>query len=349
MELSMIQKKYILMIAATFIVFSVIGCGKKQEEQTKSSGVDTVAVQTAAVTKANITLTKVFAASLEGSEQANVMVKLAERITTLPVTVGITVKQGQIVATLDKAGATSQYYQLEAAFHNSAKDLERMRSLLKDGAIAQQMFDGAQTQYNIAKANFEAAKSMVEIAAPISGIITAVNAKVGETANPGMPLMVIAQVQSLKAIINVGEADVQYLTKGQKVMVYSDVKPEEMFMATISEISRSADVQSRSFEVKAVFPNTASKWLYPGMFCKVKATLQSKENVVLVPISAISAKEDKQIVFVVNNNTAQERVVSTGLTNGEQTEITSGLQEGEQIIITGAANVRQGSPVRIQK
>ncbi|MBI5727567.1 MAG: efflux RND transporter periplasmic adaptor subunit [Ignavibacteriales bacterium] len=342
--------KYFLAAVLTVCIIALAGCGKEKVEEIKqSTGIDTVAVQTSTITKSSFTLTKLFTATLEGAEQANVVAKLAERITTLPVTVGIAVKKGQVVATLDKAGASTQYFQAEAAFQNSAKDFERMRSLLKEGAIAQQMFDGVQTQYNIAKANFDAVKSMVEITAPIDGIVSSISVKVGDNANPMMPIMVIAKVSSLKAIINVGESDIAFLNTGQKVMLYSDIKPEEQFLAAISEISRSADIQSRSFEVKAVFPNTASKWLHPGMFCKVKATLQSKDNIVLVPVAALNMKDDKQFVYVVNNGKAEERAVTTGLTNGEQTEIVSGLQEGDVIITVGSANVQPGSPVRVQK
>ncbi len=109
---------------------------------------------------------------------------------------------------------------------NSSKDLERMKALYQEGAISQQMLDGVQTQYEVVKANYDAAKSTVELTAPLSGVVTAVNVNVGDLASSGMVLVVIAKTGNMKALFNAGENDVAGFYTGQPADVYSELNPD---------------------------------------------------------------------------------------------------------------------------
>jgi membrane fusion protein (multidrug efflux system) len=337
----------------TLVLFSLVligaGCkGKEQNVSQNVNGVDTIAVTIVPAAKADFIISKSFAASLEGEEQANVTAKLAERITAIKCKVGESVKAGQVLVTLDKSGSTSQYFQTEAALKNAAKDLDRMQALLKDGAISQQVFDGVQTQYTIAKANFEAAKSMIELTAPISGIITAVNGRIGDNANPMLPILTIAKIGSLKAIFNAGEADVAKLAIGKMVQITSDAKPSLLLRGSVMQIAKSADDQSRSFEVKALFANTPDAWLKPGMFCKVTVELENKKDAIKIPVSALITRGADTYAFVALNGKAVEHKVRTGLTDGTFTEITEGLSAGDAVITVGVNEVQNNSPLRVQ-
>ncbi len=101
-----------------------------------------------------------------------------------------------------------------------------MKILLKEGAVSQQAFDGAQTQYEVAKANFDAARSTVEITSPLSGVVTAINVNIGDLANPQMPMATIANIGRMKAKFNVGESDVPSFYVGQSAQIYSEMNPD---------------------------------------------------------------------------------------------------------------------------
>jgi len=126
--------------------------------------------------------------------------------------VGDYVKTGDVLFELDKSGAQSQFYQAQAVFLNAQKDFERMKNLFNEGAVSRQALDQAQTGYDVAKANFDAAKSTVEITSPISGVVTAINVNIGDLANPQMPLATVANIGRMKAKFNVGESDVRVFT-----------------------------------------------------------------------------------------------------------------------------------------
>lgn len=341
---------YLYILALPLAALLISGCGKKEEEAAQNKPLllnDTVTVQVTKAAVNEIKISKTYSGNFEGEEQANVSSKLAERIISLKAKVGETVKEGQVIVLLDKSGATSQYYQAEAAFLNSSKDLDRMKALIKEGAIAQQMLDGAQTSYTIAKANFDAAKSAVEIIAPISGVVTAVNMNVGDVANPGMPIATIANIKSMKAIFGVGEGEIGNFATGQVVDVYSDQKPDLIQKGKVIQISKSADITSRSFEVKALFANAKDNWFKPGMFCRVTTTLKSQKNCITVPNAAITNAEKGAFLFVIVDGKASLRNVQTGLTDGKITEISSGVKDGETVVTVGMNNLKEGKIVRI--
>ncbi len=334
--------KYFVVAAMLLLVAS---CAKKEEAEPaakKKTDLDTIPVQVAKVELKEIVLTKSFSGTLEGEEQANIVAKLPERIVAVKVKVGEIVKAGQLIIALDKAGATSQYYQAEAAFLNAKKDLDRMEALYKEGAISQQLLDGTRTGFSIAKANFDAVKSSVELTSPISGIVTAVNANIGDLAAVGMPLVTVANINSMKIILNVGEVDLAHFSIGQPIKVYSEIKPGIIMNGKISQSAKSAEIESRTFEVKGIFPNTSDRWFKPGMFCTADVELKSQKGSMVIPTRAITITEKGSGVFTIENNKAYFKLITQGLSNDTFTEVIDGLKEGETIVTVGMNNLKEG-------
>ncbi|MCK9424538.1 MAG: efflux RND transporter periplasmic adaptor subunit [Ignavibacteriaceae bacterium] len=346
--LKRITNSYIKYVVVGFLLLSLTSCSKREEAEPaakKNTDLDTIPVQVSKVELKEIVLTKSFSGTLEGEEQANIVAKLPERIVSIKVKVGEPVKAGQLIILLDKAGATSQYYQAEAAYLNAKKDLDRMEALYKEGAISQQLLDGTRTGFSIAKANFEAVKSSVELTSPISGIVTAVNANIGDLAAVGMPLVTVANINSMKIILNVGEVDLAHFSIGQPIKVYSEIKPGTIMNGKISQSAKSAEVESRTFEVKGIFPNTSDKWFKPGMFCTADVELKSQKGSLSVPSRAITITEKGSGVFTIENNRAYFKLVTQGISNDTFTEVLSGLKEGEVIVTVGMNNLKEGSLV----
>lgn len=335
---------------ATLLLFLVQACGEKSKENNsidKTQYTDTISVEAQLVETKELDLTKTFSGSLEGVEQANIIAKIPERIIKINTKVGDYVKAGTVLIELDKAGASSQYFQAQAAFLNAKKNYERMENLLKVGAVSQQSFDAAQTQYDVAKANFEAATSTVEITSPISGLVTAINVNIGDLANPQMPMATVANIDRMKAKFNVGEIDVPNFYEGQPAKIYSEMNPELIQTGKIFQLSRSANMQSRTFEIQALFPNTKDRWFKPGMFCSVTVDMKLKNNTIAIPLSAIVTQNNKDGVFLINDNKVYYKNISTGLTDGKHIEVTSGLKVGDKIVTLGTNNLKNGTVVII--
>jgi membrane fusion protein, multidrug efflux system len=335
----------VLLIGATLIG---LGCiGKTSDSAAVKSRARIIPVETAVVQRENLALTKTYSGSLEGEEQANLVAKIPERVTAIKIQVGDRVSQGQVCVTLDKSGSFSQYFQAEANFNNAEKTLERMKSLFAEGAISQQALDGAQTAYDIAKANFESARNTVELSSPISGIVTAINVTVGDLANPGVVLATVARNDRMKVIFNLNETDVADLAIGQKVHIFADSRTDVVTDGTISQFFKSADTRSRSFEVRAMFPNTKDHWFRPGMYVKVTYDRSPRQNVLTIPNAAIQSTGDSRRVFAIRNGRAFNSNVTLGVANDEKTEIVSGLSERDTVVVIGANDLQDSALVSI--
>ena len=205
------------------------GCGPGRDDSPKAgTGVapQIVAVETALASRAPLVVTRVYTGSLEGEEQANVVAKISERVTAIRVAVGTRVRSGQEIIGLDRGGTSSQYFQAEAGFRNAGKSLERMKSLYAEGAVALQSLDGAQTAYDVARANFDAARSAVDLTTPIAGVVTAVNVSLGDLTVPGEVLATVANIDRMKVTISLNENDVTNVVLGQEAVIYSEARPD---------------------------------------------------------------------------------------------------------------------------
>lgn len=342
--------KYLFILLNISIFLMVVGCGKKDKSAAGNDKIvyaDTVAVDTAIVSKKDIILVKTYSGTLEGEEQTSIISKIPERISKINVKVGDYVNKGSVVIEIDKAGASSQYYQARAGYLNSQKDLERMKALYQEGAISQQMLDGIQTQFEVNKANYEAAQSTVELASPMSGVVTAVNLNQGDMANPGMVLVVIANIGNMKALFNVGENDLPGFFVNQSALVYSELKPDLIQKGRIVQISKSANVQSRTFDVRALFKNTSDKWFKPGMFCRVNVELKNQKEALAVPYSSVISDNNSSGVYVINDGKASFRNIKTGITDGKLIEVLSGLKKGDVIVTLGMNQLKEGTIIRV--
>ncbi|HOC89055.1 MAG TPA: efflux RND transporter periplasmic adaptor subunit [bacterium] len=350
MKSTSVVKRGLILVSAYSALALMGGCGKAEKQASAkpaNSGAEVVPVETARVERQALAVTKSYTGSLEGEAQANIVAKISERITAVYGSVGQSVQKGRTVITLDKSGATSQYFQAEANYKNAGKNLERMKALLAEGAISQQLFDATQTAFDVAKANFEAARSAVELVSPISGVITALNVNLGDLSQPGAVLATVADIRRMKVIFSVNEADVMQLAPGQSVEIWSEGGPKAPVQGKIVQISRSADVRSRSFEIKALFSNTADQRYRPGMFCKVALTISPRSNALVVPAGAILSDGLTTKVYKVVGGRAIPQPVLTGISDGSRVEILQGLQDQEMVVTTGATNLRDSSLVSI--
>lgn len=336
-----------LCAVSSLLILLLPGCGEKRADPASTKPAHVVPVEIAVASLQKLTVSRSYSGSLEGEEQANIVAKLAERVVALPVRVGTFVPAGQTIVALDKSGTTSQYFQAEASYKNAEKTLERMKSLYAEGAISAQTLDGTQTAYEVSKANFEAARSAVELSTPIAGVVTALNINVGELASPGAVLSTVARIERMKVTFSMNETDVANIAVGQKVQVYSEMNPSARAAGSIIQISKSADVRSRSFDVKVLFPNRPDHWFKPGMFVTVTVEVSPSGTPVVIPNAAIQSDGTTSRVFLIRNGVAHPQTVTTGVSTADATVILQGVQAGDTVATVGVNALAEGTAVSV--
>lgn len=283
--------------------------------------------------------------TVQGIVQSDLISKTTERVVRVAASAGQRVGKGQVLVVFDTSNPTAQYRQAKAALEDAEKDFARMQALLEQGAISEQMFEKTQTGLEVARANFEAARSIVEIISPVDGVVTSMNVTEGETAAMGSVVCTVARTDRVKVILHASEADLGRLSAGADAFVRTVEGSEAPGKVTM--IASSADPGTRTFRVEVTADN-ASRALRPGSFATVSIYAARKKSALVVPSQAVVTRDGRPGVFVVNaEGRAVLRSVTLGLANSEVVEVAEGLSSGERIVVKGYELLKGGETVRI--
>jgi membrane fusion protein (multidrug efflux system) len=342
----MIRVLHTFTMPAVFLAalsLAILSCSgeQKQREQHRAEA----AVKVMVIKPVDTEVVKTYTGTLEGIRQAVISAKIAEAVEAVHVQEGETVKEGQVLITLDKSGPSSRYQEALSVYRNAEKNYKKMEYLFREGAVSESQFDAAKTQYEVAKANFEAAASLVEIQSPIEGTVTSLEVSPGDYLHPGQVLATVASTDSLRVKFSVSAADVKNIIPGTPVVI-SEQETGQEAAGTVVSVSRSADPGTRAFEVEAVMDNSSSRF-HPGMFARIKVAVQRLAGVLAVPRRAVLARSDGEAVFVVSCGKASERKVTTGVDLGGKVVVTLGLTEGDSLVTLGQNYLQDGMPVKI--
>ncbi len=319
----------------------ISGCSQTEE---KSITVQKIAVEVEPITRGDITVTKTYSGTLEGARQSKVWAAISDRVVSIPTSEGNFVKAGEPIVILDKGGAASQYNQTRAVYMNAEDNYDKMSNLYEQRAISEYDYKSARTQYEVAKANFQAAKAAVELSVPIDGIVTDIAVNVGDRAPMGIPIATVANTKRMRLTVYVITDVMEKLEVGQKAQVFIDSsKPIE---AKIIEVSKSADPETRLFRVELEMDNTGGT-LKPGMFAKAKVVIQELVDVPVISRRAVFTEEGIPKAYLIKNDSAFVQTVEIGATNGEIFQLLSGLEQGQQVVVVGKSALRNKAPVII--
>lgn len=183
------------------------------------------------------------------------------------------------------------------------------------------------------------------VKATVTGTIIQLPYNIGDTVSSNNALAVIGSLKDLEVTVNVSEKYSSYLKNGLPAYLSLISAPEEIFTAKISSISPVVNKDSRSQQVKLTLDQKDER-IKPGMFAQVRLVIQEEKDTFAIPQKAIKTFNDEFTVFVVDDqNKAQRKVVTIGISNDSETQITSGLEEGDLVITAGS--VTQDSLVKI--
>ena len=205
-------------------------------------------------------------------------------VTNVYVSEGDFVKKGQLLYTIDSREIDSARRQAELSLqmyqnqlNNVRLNLERYKRLLAKDMVSKYEVENmelalknTQDMVEIAKARLEEVKNQykyLRIKAPNDGVIIAKNIKVGEMAMPGMPAMVLADLNDLKIEVEIAENDMKSIYVGKKVIVKIPALGIKE-IGKIHAIIPSSNPMTHTFKVKVSFNNKTKK-VYPGMYATV--------------------------------------------------------------------------------
>ena len=203
----------------------------------------------------------------------------------------------------------------------------------------------AQVSLESAQQNLENTK----VRAEIDGTIGSLNISKGSTVSTQTEAMTITSLDQIKVSFSVSEDVINRISTGSTVYVTLSAISDEPYETVISNISPTADSQTKLYTVEAYLPNDNHE-IKPGMFASIRLVLDQKEDTISVPLNTVIETGGEKYVFVVDeNNIAHKTIVETGIKNDESIEITSGLNMGDVVVTTGQDFLSDGSTVSISE
>ena len=200
----------------------------------------------------------------------------------------------------------------------------------------------------VQKATIQEQINKTTIKAPFNGIVTAKLSEIGAFAAPGVPLLQITDISTLRFTINVPENNLAQFQNNLTYKISADVYPDISLSGKITMIGSKANM-GNSFPIQFQVTNTKNLTIKSGMFGKVNFGESTQEKGILIPSSAIIESTDKIQVYVVKNGKAVLQTITTSKNSGNKTIVTNGLNENDIIIINGFINLFDGANVTLIK
>ena len=323
---------------------ALVSCGPKQEE-VQGETVRNEVVKVEPLQKSEISRVVEFSTNLQGYETMSIAPSVTGKIEEIFVEVGDKVKKDQMLVRMDQM----QLNTTKLTFANLTTNMERMESLYAAGSISQQNYDQAKLSFEQTKENLEFLEENTFVKARFNGVISAKNYEDGEL-YAGQPILVLTQVETLKAYINIPEQFFPKVKAGMKVDIVSDIYPDQVFQGTIEIVHPTIDASTHTFQAKVRIPN-GKDLLRPGMYVRTSMSM-GKENTIVVPYQSVLKLigSNERYVYVNNNGVAKRVFVKMGQRFDDMIEISGeGINEGVELVTIGQAKLVDGVQLTISK
>jgi len=343
-------------------------------------------IEVVKVVEQPLSVTLSLPAELNAYQTVALYARVTGFVKTIRVDRGSRVREGELLAVLEAPELVAQKSEAQSKLQSTEAQLGALRSKAEgdastyeklkaasatpgvvagnDVVLAQKAVEADQGQIAAAQQTVEAARqalaSMIDmegylrITAPFSGLVTERNvhpgALVGPTGGPGAatPIVRIVERSRLRLVIPVPEAYTSGMTSGTALNFSVAAYPGQTFAGTVSRISQSVDVSTRTMAVE-LDVNNADGRLAPGTFCQVRWPVRRPGPSLLVPSGSVANTTGRTFVIRVRGGRTEWIDVKSGLTSGALIEVFGELKPGDEIAARGTDEVRAGTQVQVKQ
>lgn len=348
--------RILLAVLAVILVGSYGGYRYYQYRKTQEAAAQT---RTDAVQQGKVRKTISATGALKALDNVDINSKITGRIVELYVSENQHVTAGQALLKLDDKSLKDTQSMKKATLIQRELDYNRDKELVKQGAIAQSVYDDAEAAYRVAQADYDQATSNVNdtiITSPIDGYVIGKPTPVGQTVSSGIStpqvIMSVANLDKMQIYLMVDESDIGQIKLGQSVEFTVDAYPNETFKGVVSLIGRSATTTNNVnyYTVYVDVLNSQNK-LLPTMTARANVIVQEMDNVMNISSRCLRTKDGKSYVLVFDKktNTSKEVPVEVLLSGDDRVAVKGDIHVGDELVVKTAkatSTANRGGPPR---
>ncbi|HSH45272.1 MAG TPA: efflux RND transporter periplasmic adaptor subunit [Longimicrobiales bacterium] len=361
MAVDLVTRRARTALAGAGLLMALSGCGGGDAAEAAAAGggpggrgaaggPTTVPVEITQVIQGSIARAVTVSGAVEPIRTVGVTSQLSGVLLTVEAEEGDLVRRGATLGRIDVRELEAQMEAASAAFEVAEAAFQRAEQLRDRRVITVAEYERERTAYVAARAQMDQLRTRLAYAtvdAPITGVVTEKRVEAGDLVAPQTRLFTVADVSTLVVRVGVSELDVVDLSEGDLVTVRLDAFPGRSVPGRIRRIFPQADPGTRLLPVEVALENTDPAVVRPGFMARVAFALGARDDVLLIPASALVGGSGSEAVFVVEDGHAVRRTVQTGVTSEGNVEVVAGLQAGERVIIRGNTSLRDGMAVRV--
>lgn len=343
--------------AAAALVAALAACSKPAPKVE-----DVRPVRAIVLASSNVDVNAEFSGEVVARVTSQLGFRVGGKIIERKVDVGAAVKRGQVLMQLDPQDLQLSQAQARASL-NSAEtsrdlaraELKRYQDLRQQNFVSQAVLDSKDATYKAAQAQVEAAQAVyrgqanqsgyASLVADGDGVITRIDAEVGQVVSPGTPVAVLARNGDKEVVIGIPEDKVDAMRGVKNVVVRLWADPKQALPGKIREVSPVADAATRTYLAKVTIPDAPQARL--GMTAVVQFASTTVTPQIRVPLTALFNEKSQSSVWVVENGAVKLVPVTIGGVAGNDLLLTSGVKEGQTVVTAGVNLLKPGQKVTI--
>ena len=271
------------------------------------------------------------------------------------VDIGATVRQGQLLAVLDVPELEQDIARARADLQLAQANLARVTSVTLPGAVARQDIDSRQAAVSVSEAGLKRVqelRSLGEIRAPFSGIITSRAVEVGDLISPtsAQPMYTLSQLDRLRVFVDVPQNFYQQIRIGTSATVIVPELKSRVLRGTVARTAGSLSNNTRTLLTEVVIPNPGRS-IPAGLYAQVNFTPQrGQTGAILLPANALKITPKGPITVVLDPDMkVRFQPLTLGRDYGTTIEVMSGLTGNERVITNPSDRLKEGMKVRLRQ
>jgi len=277
---------------------------------------------------------------------ASVAASIAGLVTTVPAIAGMVVHRDEVLVQLDSRQADAAVQRASASLKQAKATYSRQQKLARLDDTSHKKLEQAEQQLAQAKATLKEARTqraLLDIKAPLDGIVLQVNVRPGEAVTAGTMVVEIQDVDRLVAEVQVPASYLEEVQTGQQAAVQTTGKDTQ---GKVSFIGMRINPATGTAPVRITLPATSG--LYSGQFVRARVIVETHTGLV-VPVSAVRHQPDGSgLVAVITGNRVKLQTVKPGIEDDGQVEITGkDIREGLQVVTREVYGLPDNARIRI--